>query len=46
MTIDESVNIIVSQMLGGVMLHAQLSHFFNFLGLKGYAECQKYRYYE
>lgn len=46
MTVDESINIIGSQMLGGIMLHAQLSHFYNFLGLKGYAQCQKYRYYE
>lgn len=46
MTINESMSIIISQMLGGVMFHAQLNQFFNFLGLEGYAECQKYRYYE
>lgn len=46
MTIDESISKIIGQLLEGVMLHAQLCHYFHFLGLKGYAECQKYHYYD
>lgn len=46
MTVDESISIIIKQLLEGVMLHTQLCHYFYFLGLKGYAECQKYHYYD
>lgn len=46
MTIDESFGAISDQMIGGIMLHMQLFNYFNFLGLKGYAECQKYHYYD
>lgn len=46
MTIDESFNSVIDRTLGGIMMHAQLYNYFNFLGLEGYAECQKYRYYD
>lgn len=46
MTVDESFGAISDRMIGGIMLHMQLFNYFNFLGLKGYAECQKYRYYD
>ena len=46
MTVNESFSAITDRMIGGVMLHGQLFNYFNFLGLKGYAECQKYHYYD
>lgn len=46
MTVDESFGAIADRMIGGIMLHVQLFNYFNFLGLKGYAECQKYHYYD
>lgn len=46
MTIDESFATISDRMIGGIMFHIQLSNYFNFLGLKGYAECHKYHYYD
>ena len=46
MTIDESLEVISNRMVGGVMLHSQLFNYFNFLGFKGYAECQKYHYFD
>lgn len=46
MTVDESFGVISDRMIGGIMLHMQLFNYFNFLGLKGYAECQKYHYYD
>ena len=46
MTVDESFSTIIQRMLEGLMLHAQLCQYFNFLGLKGYSQCQKYHYYD
>ena len=46
MTVDESFAAISDRMIGGIMFHIQLFNYFNFLGLKGYAECHKYHYYD
>lgn len=46
MTVAEIFISITKKMVEGLMFHSQLSDFFCFLGLKGYAQCQKYHYFE
>ena len=36
MTIDEIFSLMAEHMVEGLMTHAQLADFYNFLGLKGY----------
>lgn len=46
MTVEEVFTHIWKHMIKGLMVHTQLSDFFNFLGLKGYHKCHEYQYYE
>lgn len=46
MTIEEVFAQLGQHMIKGLMVHTQLSDYFNFLGLKGYCKCQEYHYYE
>lgn len=46
MTIDEIFTNIAKKMVEGLMFHSQLHDYFLFLGLEGYAESQKYHYFE
>ena len=46
MTINEIFSQLSQHMIKGLMMHTQLSDYFNFLGLKGYSQCHKYHYFE
>jgi hypothetical protein len=46
MTIEEVFAQIGQHMIKGLMVHTQLSDYFNFLGLTGYHKCHEYHYYE
>ena len=46
MTLEEIFSLIAEHMVEGLMVHSQMSDYYNFLGLKGYAECHKYHYFE
>ena len=46
MTVDEIFSHACTHMVEGVMVHLQMSDYFNFLGLKGYYLCHRYHYYE
>lgn len=46
MTVEEIFGLIAQHMIKGMMVHVQLSDYFNFIGLKGYAKCHEYHYYE
>ena len=46
MTVDEIFSKIAQHMIEGIMIHSQMSDYFNFLGLKGYSECHKYHFIE
>ena len=46
MTVDEIFSQACTHMVEGVMVHLQMSNYFNFLSLKGYYLCHKYHYYE
>ena len=46
MTIDQIFSEVSAHMIEGLMIHSQLSDYFNFLGLKGYAKCHKYHFFE
>ena len=46
MTIEDVFTQFGQHMIKGLMVHTQLSDFFNFLGLKGYHKCHEYHYYE
>ena len=45
MTIEEIFSQLSAHMVEGVMIHAQLSDYYNFLGLKGYSKCHEHHYY-
>ena len=45
MTIDEIFSHLSEHMVEGLMIHSQMSNYYNFLGLDGYKECHKYHYY-
>lgn len=45
MTIDEIFSLMAEHMIEGLMTHAQLADFYNFLGLKGYQKCHEYHYF-
>lgn len=46
MTVDQIFSEVSAHMIEGLMIHSQLSDYFNFLGLKGYAKCHKYHFFE
>ena len=46
MTVQEVFSNLGQRMVEGLMTHSQMVDYFNFLGLKGYAKCHKYHYFE
>ena len=44
MTVEEIFNQISNHMVKGIMFHAQMSDYYNFLGLKGYSKCHEYHF--
>ena len=46
MTVEDVFAKLGQHMIKGLMVHTQLSDYFNFIGLKGYHKCQEYHYYE
>ena len=46
MNIEEIFSLIAARMVEGLMIHSQMSDYFCFLGLEGYAKCHKYHYFE
>ena len=46
MTVEEIFNALANQMIEGLMIHSQLSDYYGFLGLLGYAKCHRYHYFE
>lgn len=44
MTIEEVFSQMSDHMIQGIMFHAQMSDYYNFLGLKGYAKCHEYHF--
>ena len=44
MTVEEIFSQISDHMVQGIMFHAQMSDYYNFLGLKGYAACHEYHF--
>ena len=46
MTIQEIFEKVSTRMVDGLMFHSDMLHYFHFLGLYGYKECQDYHYIE
>jgi hypothetical protein len=46
MTIEEIFNQMARHMVEGLMMHSQLTEYYNFLGLEGYSKCQCFHYFE
>ena len=46
MTIDEIFGNINAHMIEGLMVHSQMSDYYNFLGLEGYNKCHEYHFYK
>ena len=46
MTIDEIFSNINAHMIEGLMVHSQMSDYYNFLGLEGYHKCHEYHFYK
>lgn len=46
MTVEEIFGQIGQHMVEGLMVHTQLSDYFEFLGLKGYHKCHEYHYFD
>ena len=44
MTVDEIFSQATGHMTEGLMIHAQLSHYYKFLGLEGYSQCHLYHF--
>lgn len=44
MTLEEIFTELANHMLKGIMIHEQLSEYYNFLGLEGYQKCHEYRF--
>lgn len=44
MTLEEIYSELNAHMIKGLMIHDQMSNYYCFLNLKGYAECHKYHY--
>lgn len=45
MTVEEVFSHLSAHLIEGLMIHAQLSDYYNFLGLKGYSKCHEYHFY-
>jgi len=45
MTVEEIFAKISQHMVEGLMIHSQMSDYYNFLGLEGYSKCHLYRYH-
>ena len=46
MTVDEIFTALGKHMVEGLMVHTQMSDYFNFLSLKGYHKCHEYHFFE
>lgn len=46
MTVQEIFSKIGQRSIEGLMTHAQLADYFSFLGVKGYAKCHEYRFFD
>lgn len=46
MTVDDIFGRLSQHMIKGLMVHSQLTDYYNFLGFKGYAKCHEYHYHE
>ena len=46
MTIDEVFSQATGHMTEGLMVHIQMAHYYQFLGLKGYSQCHLYHFLE
>ena len=46
MTVEDIYSKISAHMIKGVMMHAQMSDYYNFLGLKGYSKCHEHHFFE
>ena len=44
MTVDEIFSKVSAHMIKGMMFHDQMSRYYNFLGLCGFAKCHEYHY--
>ena len=45
MTVDEIFSQLISHMVEGLMIQAQLSDYYGFLGMAGYQECHRYHFF-
>lgn len=45
-TLGEVYSNLAAHMIEGLMLHDELSNYFDLLGLKGYRKCHEYRYFD
>ena len=45
MAVDDIFSRLIAHIVEGLMTHAQLSDYYDFLGLCGYKECHKYHYF-
>lgn len=45
MTVEEIFGQLIAHATEGLMVHAQMAEYYDFLGLKGYAECHTYHYF-
>lgn len=45
MTIDEIFSQIAQHMVEGLMIHSQMTDYYNFLGFEGYKSCHNYHYH-
>ena len=46
MTYEEIFSNISAHMIKGIMFHAQMADYFDFLGLKGYKRLHEYHYFD
>ena len=46
MTVEEIFTELANHMIKGIMLHEQLSEYYDFLGLEGYRKCHEYRFFD
>ena len=44
MTVDEIFSQVAGHMTEGLMVQAQMAHYYDFLGLKGYSQCHLYHF--
>lgn len=46
MTVEEIYSTLAQHMIKGIMMHEQLSNYYDFIGLEGYKRCHEYHYLE